>query len=118
MKKASLILIFIFTTLFSFSQNCENIPSSFPSYSKALNIVESSIFSVKENIKTAKSSWIFNASFYSCDGKTGFLVITTKKKKYLFQNVPIFIWRGFKDTDSFGTYYNQNIRNRYKVYLN
>lgn len=118
MKKKILLFILSLTFLVSCSQNCDSIPSSFSSYSKAISIVKSSSFSIEDSIKTTKSSWIRSASFYSCNDKTGFLIITTKKGGYIFQNVPFHVWKNFKKTSSFGTYYSQNIRGKYLLNLN
>ncbi len=118
MKKFPIFLILFLTVLVSCSQNCDTIPNSFTSYSKAINIVKRSSFSIEDTVRTSKSSWIKNASFYSCDGKIGFLIITTKKEKYIFQNVPFYVWKNFKKADSFGIFYNQNIRGKYPLNIN
>ena len=56
--------------------------------------------------------------YYSCDSKTGYLLITTAKKTYAYDNVPIEIWNKFKNADSFGKFYLSNIKGRYRLYLN
>ncbi|MFN6115154.1 MAG: KTSC domain-containing protein [Flavobacteriales bacterium] len=33
-------------------------------------------------------------------------------------DVPLNVWQGFKEASSFGTYYNANIKRRYRLGLN
>ena len=101
----------------SFGQDCNKIPSSFRSYEQAVQIVKSSTFKIRESVNTSKSSWIRAASFYSCDSQKGFLIIRTDDREYIHQNVPIEVWRGFKNASSFGSYYSNNIRGRYRLIL-
>jgi hypothetical protein len=103
-------------TLYSCSaQNCRDIPSVFSSYQQAKNLIQKSSFAYSDKLNTSKSSWIRGASFYSCDNKTGFLIIATDKQEYTHQNLPIEIWNSFKSANSFGQFYNQNIKNRYQL---
>lgn len=98
-------------------QDCNKIPSNFSSYEQAKAFVQTSVFKIKETIDTSKSSWIRGATFYSCDGQKGFLLIKTDKKDYIHQNVPIEIWREFKSASSFGSYYSNYIRGKYQLIL-
>lgn len=114
-----LILIFIaFIPTSCRSQNCNTIPTKFASYSQAINIVESSIFKIDERINTSKSGWILDAHYYSCDGKTGFFIIQTKPRKYIHANMPVSVWKQIKKAGSFGSFYDYNIKGRYRLYLN
>lgn len=95
------------------AQSCKDLPAKFSSYKEAITEVKSANFIISENINTSKSTWIKDASFYSCDSKTGFLILMIRSTKYIHQNVPISVWENFKEADSFGRYYNSNIKGRY-----
>lgn len=99
------------------SQNCKEFAHAFAGYKTAIEQVEKSSFTIKESIDTSKSSWIRGLSFYSCDKKTGFLIMETKSQKYIHQQVPILLWEKLKNSPSFGTFYNDNIRGKYKIRL-
>lgn len=99
-------------------QPCDKLPETFQSYSQASKLIKSSKFKISESINTSKSSWIRGASYYSCDGKTGFLIIATDTKDYIHNNVPIEIWEQFKNAESFGSYYSNNIKGRYRLTIN
>ena len=113
LKLFSLLLI-----LFTFScksQDCDTLPDSFNNYQEATQIISDTNFHYSDNVSTSKSSWIRTAKYYSCDEAYGFLILVTDKKDYIFQDVPLGTWKGFKNADSFGKYYNNYIRNMYQL---
>jgi hypothetical protein len=101
-----------------FSQDCKLMPAHFTSYNAATAWVKKASFKFTDNVNTSKSSWIRSASYYSCDGKTGFFIFSTDDMEYIHANMPVSIWNEFKHADSFGKYYNLNIKHRYQYYLN
>lgn len=114
-------LILVFSVLSNFSCNnypCEKLPNSYSSYEEAIGIIENARFKQEERINTSKSSWIRAASYYSCDGETGCFILETDSKKYIYSGLPVDIWQDFKKADSFGGYFNKNIKNRYQFKLN
>jgi hypothetical protein len=115
MKKLSLILITI-VLITCHSKNCEEIPQEFYSYEQAINEIQNSSFQF-HGTSSKSSSWITNANYYSCDLKTGFLIIETSNKDYVHHDVPIVIWKEFNNSSSLGKYYNQNIKGRYQLHL-
>lgn len=98
--------------------NCDNIQKTFGSFEEAKAVIDETEFRIEESVNTSSSSWIRGAFYYSCDGQTGFLMLLTDKHDYLYSEVPIDVWLGFKEAESFGSYYNQNIRNNYFLELN
>lgn len=117
MKKLLFVFLFIGITSCN-SQNCEDISRTFTTYKEVVSLIDATNFTLEDDINTSKSSWISKASYYSCDNKTGFFVLKTiKKKTYVFEQVPISVWNQFKNADSFGKFYNSNIRNKYHLYL-
>ncbi len=117
MKKLLFILLFIGITSCN-SQNCEDISTTFTTYKEIISVIDTTNFTLEDDVNTSKSSWIRNANYYSCDNKIGFFVLKTNKKNYVFEKVPVSIWKQFKNADSFGRFYNSNIKNKYHLYLN
>ncbi len=101
----------------SHSQNCETLPSSFKDYQTALKFLESSRYSFQESIDTSKSSWIKGIVYYSYDKQFGFLIMETKKTKYIHQGVPLVLWNKLKKATSYGVFYNSYIKGRYQLKL-
>ena len=99
------------------SYTCEDLPNSFSSYQEADELILNATYPFTDEVNTSKSSWIRSAWYLSCDGKKGFFCYTTDKKLYIHQNVPLDIWHEFKNADSFGRYYNYNIKGKYRLKL-
>lgn len=101
------------------AQDCNKLPASFSSYSQAITLVQSSTFKIQEAANTSSSSWITSANYYSCDGKTGYLIYTTNRGyQYIHKEVPIEVWEEFKNAPSKGSYYDYKIKHRYHLRLN
>lgn len=116
------IYIFVISTLISCNstaQDCKNIQQTFSSYNAAIDKIQAASFKFTDRLPLGKSSWITSANYYSCDGISGYLIYTTKKAgQYIHQQVPLFIWQNFKNATSSGSYYDKNIKGRYKLQLN
>lgn len=117
MKKIILcLLLFQHYTVYG-QIDCSKLPNSFSTYKEAESKILSAKFAFSDNVNTSKSSWVRGASFYSCDKKIGYFIIKTDKRNYIYKNLPISIWNSFKNANSFGSYYDRNIKNRYQLYL-
>lgn len=99
------------------NKSCSELPAQFQSYEEAESRITSVSFQFQDEVNTSKSSWIRGASYSSCNGQTGYFMLLTDKKNYIFQGMPVSIWEGFKGADSFGEYYNAYIRDRYYMYV-
>ena len=115
MKKYLIIVFtsFIFTSCSS--QSCTDLPTEFESYSSAQSHINKTDFKFEESEDTSKSSWIRRATYYSCDNSTGFLVIGTDNQSYIHSSVPKSHWIKFKNSESFGRYYNSQFKGRYPL---
>ena len=100
------------------SASCTDLPTNFTSYQKAVSEIKSANFTIEDNLDTSRSSIIRNAFFYSCNSKTGFLLVKIKSTEYIYQNVPISVWENFKEAGSFGRFYNNNIKGNYTLKIN
>lgn len=114
------IYIILFSLLFSqscSSQPCSELPDKFKSYDEAAIKISKAAFKITETVNTSRSSWIRSAKYKSCDGLTGYLLIGTEEKEYIHKGVPIGIWKSFSKATSLGSFYNENIKNRYWLIL-
>ncbi len=97
--------------------DCKNLPEAFASYGQAITKVKNASFIYTDNVNTARSSFVNGASYYSCDGQYGFLIIGINNRTYIHTGLPKKVWLLFKSASSFGTFYTQNIRNRYRLII-
>jgi hypothetical protein len=110
-----LLLTILLAVLSCKGEDCETLPTTFASYSEATSKITNATYSFSDSVNTSASSWIEDASFFSCDGTKGFLVIETSKQNYIFRNVPIQVWNNFKEAKSFGVFYNNFIRGKFQL---
>ena len=115
-------IFFGFTLLYSFffiscsqKASCDQVSKQFETYDKAVEKIKSTYFKIEESLNTSKSSWIKNASYYSCDGQIGYFILETSEKEYLYANLPYQVWTEFKSAQSFGGFYNEKIRDKYNL---
>lgn len=100
------------------SQSCKDLPEQFNSYNHANKEIKSTNFKIEESLDTSRSSFIEGASYYSCDGNTGFLLIEIRNTEYIYQNVPLSVWKNFKSAESLGRFYGRNIKGSYRMVIN
>jgi hypothetical protein len=99
------------------AQGCNTIPTHFNSYNDAIAFVKKADFKIKDDVNTSKSSWIRSAAYYSCDGVTGYFIYSTDEREYIHAEVPIELWNEFKEATSFGSFYDRNIKGKYRFTL-
>ncbi|MDH7459891.1 KTSC domain-containing protein [Chitinophagaceae bacterium 26-R-25] len=117
MYKLAFLLMFCSILTVCDAQNCKSIPSVFNSYEQAKQIVTAASFPFRQTIMTTKSSWIREATYYSCDGKTGFFLFKTNNQTYIHQDVPLTIWKGFVAADSYGSFYDHYLKHKFPLKL-
>lgn len=111
-----ILILFLLINLSAFGQsyNCSNLPKKYNSYESAIKIIQSASFEYKDYSNQFTSSWINSIAYYSCDKKTGYLILHTHNgKSYIHQGVPINLWQGLKSANSKGRYYSKYIRGSY-----
>ena len=59
------------------------------------------------------SSWITRAEY--CGNR--FLILTMRGREYIFDCVPLSVWRRYRAAASKGTFYNSQLRDRYRLRL-
>jgi len=116
------ILLIILSNLNACSQNTETdktktnnleLKTSFDSYNELDNYLQNRDFRIYE-YDTNRSSWIRGAKYYYYEkaGK-GYLKLNLKGRDYIYLLVPIEVWISFKNADSLGRYFNQDIKGHY-----
>jgi hypothetical protein len=115
-KTIDILLIVLFLSCGN-NQPCDSLPKTFQTYDNAVHSVRGAKFPFSDSANTSNSSWIRGAWYYSCDQKTGYLLIKTDSKTYIHDQVPKSVWVDFKTAKSFGSFYNQKIKSKYRLDL-
>jgi len=89
--------------------NCHNIDSEFESEEEGIQLIESSSFRFTQHIDISKYRVPNAIYFYSCDGKTGYLIAhESKEVKKLYHGITKDTWDRFiEDRDPIGFYKNK-----------
>ncbi len=118
MRKLIFIILIVWLSGCNNKEDCRNLPKSFSSYQTAISEIKSKTFKIKDEADCSNSSWLLTASYYSCNEKTGYFIMTTKTgRKYIHEKVPVEIWQQFKKSDSFGSFYNTHIKGKFQLEL-
>jgi hypothetical protein len=116
-----ILITFLFTVAFgvAFGQKpCPEQNGIYSSYSKAVSAIRSYSFGYSDFADMSKSSWIKSAEYYSCTSGSGYLIVNLKSgESYIHYGVPAAKWNGFKSADSFGSYYNSQLKGMYTLKL-
>ena len=116
--KYTLLIVFLSIFIISCKKtDCAELPQSFSTYKQVHTEISKHHFLLEEKIKTRKSSWIRSIKYKSCDRLSGFLILETNTNTYTHKNLPIDKWNSFKESDSFGSYYTNNIKGKYQLIL-
>ena len=117
MKKIIIVVSIILSLVTACkSQSCKDLPESFNSYTEAIDAIKDAQFKLTDKLPNGKSSWIIKADYYSCDTKVGYMVYTTAKgREYIHEAVPKSVWLEFKNATSSGSYYDYNIKHKYRL---
>ncbi|MDZ7604268.1 MAG: KTSC domain-containing protein [Cyclobacteriaceae bacterium] len=107
------LLVIVNISLLAGSDNCAASSASWKSEKEAIDALEKADFHFSESFKNPSESWLISASFYSCDGQSGYLVIHSQKKDIIHSSVPMIVWQDLKNANSKGGFYNFYIRDKY-----
>ncbi len=119
MKKLLFINLFgcLVITVSCKGQSCQTLPTNFSTYKMATDAVKTASFQIEDSFNS--DSWISEASYFSCDGEEGFLIIMTERKgkEYIYKNVEYSTWEKFKTSESRGNFYHQHLKGKKKYFF-
>lgn len=97
---------------------CQDFPRSFRTIDEAeirLNAQECE--ASLDSLSFSSGVEVRKAIFYTCDKYLGYLIIHTSDKKILYRNIPFQYWKNMTRAKSFETYFVQNVKHKFPVYL-
>ncbi|MFA0964127.1 hypothetical protein AB9P05_20125 [Roseivirga sp. BDSF3-8] len=118
-------LIFTFITLLSIylsppalarQQNddadsvCNNVPRDLGNRVQAIQTLQDTEFTFEQSLETLQVFGVKKATYYSCDGNLGYLVVNTYRRNYLYENVPRELWENFKNAYSIDGFFTKNLK--------
>jgi len=89
--------------------NCDSIDiNSLPQEDKITQI-EVTKFRTNQNFQLNRINGFQAAWFYSCDNKTGFLIVKIDNEKRLYENVSVTTWNDFQSSGDFLGFINKQL---------
>ncbi len=95
--------------------NCDSLILQGLSFDQKINSIEESTFRFGQNFKISRSSGVRAGHFYSCDGNTGFLILTINKEKVIYEHIPRSLWENFTKATDLDGFFENNIKKIYPV---
>ncbi|MGB3180971.1 MAG: hypothetical protein WBB45_06255 [Cyclobacteriaceae bacterium] len=89
---------------------CNNIPRDLGNRTQAISTLSDTEFIFEQSLETLQVFGVKKATFYSCDGNLGYLVVNTSRRNYLYENVPRALWENFKVAYSIDGFFVKNLK--------
>jgi hypothetical protein len=97
------------------STNCDSLEIRAFSTDDAISIIKQSSFRYQQQFKISRTYGVMSASFFSCDGKLGYLIVKVEKKDYIYIDVPKSKWTGLISSADINGFYDEEINGNYEV---
>ena len=126
MLRLLLIFLFLFiTNLYGYAQEkynfkvapqkvtCDSLQIKGKTLEESLKLITTATFRSDQQFKLSRPTGLHQADYYSCDGKTGFLVVTIDDRSEICDAVPKSIWDAFWTTSDLESFYQEEVREKY-----
>ncbi|MBL3656651.1 hypothetical protein [Fulvivirga sediminis] len=124
--KQIFIILLLFTTTISIAQvqhnfekgpentNCHELPPEFANHNEAIKALTSTTFRLKETLSISKHLNPQALRYYSCDGKSGYLVAKETDSTYqVYPQIPYKLWQEFSESKDPVYFYKEKIKTQY-----
>ena len=113
------VILFSFIVLFAFNAKaddccaCSAEQQAVISQKALIKLLKKSDMEFTSSIENVAVRGMQNATYYQCEGKSGFLLVKLHDKEILYKDVPLKIWFELKFADSIQSYYKDQIKYNY-----
>jgi hypothetical protein len=100
------------------STNCDSLDIALLSLDEAMAKVESSNFRFQQQFKISRTYGVMSAKYYSCNGKSGYLIMLVDKKNLMYLEVPKTVWDTLITSSDINAFYKSEIEESYELIKN
>jgi hypothetical protein len=100
------------------STNCDSLDIALLSLDEAISKVESSKFRFQQQFKISRTYGVMSAKYYSCNGKSGYLIMLVDKKNLMYLEVPKTVWDTLITSSDINAFYKSEIEENYELIKN
>ncbi|MEO1054572.1 MAG: hypothetical protein AAFX87_28330 [Bacteroidota bacterium] len=93
--------------------NCDELPDSFANADEAVSLIEKGKYRYQQDFKISRVTGFQGGSFYSCDNKVGYLIVSVSNKKTAFKDIPKAVWQSFMNSMDPQSFYEMKILSQY-----
>ena len=97
------------------STNCDSLDITTLSLDEAISKIENSKFRFQQQFKISRTYGIMNARYYSCNGKSGYLIMLVDKKDLIYLEVPKSVWETLITSADINAFYKSEIEKCYEL---
>lgn len=90
--------------------DCQELGDNFHDLEGALTAIKRSRFYYEQKIRTTRKSGLMEASYYSCDFKSGYLIIRYDSAEQLYWPVDMTLWERFQKSPDIDGFYIKEIK--------
>lgn len=91
--------------------DCHLLPDSLLKMDSARFLIENATYRLKESITISRYYEPNSADYYSCDGKTGYLIVQESADHFkIFSKIPVDLWEAFTSTNDPIGFYKDKIK--------
>lgn len=93
--------------------SCDSLSLEGFSFEESLEKIESTTFRFEQKFRNSRLSGVQAGQFLSCDGKSGFLLLTVDKRKTIHMDVPRTIWDNLIGSSDPDHLYREQIHDKF-----
>jgi len=97
------------------STNCDSLKVNSYTIDEAITIIERTTFRYQQQFRISRTYGVMSARFFSCDGKSGYLIIKVDKRDYIYIDVPEPKWTSLISSTDINGFYEVEIKGIYEV---
>jgi hypothetical protein len=97
------------------STDCDSLDIALLSLDEAISKVENSKFRYQQQFKISRTYGVMSARYYSCNGKSGYLIMVVDKKNLIYLEVPKSVWDALITSSDINAYYKSEIEENYEL---
>ena len=94
--------------------NCDSLHLTEHSPLEVISAIENSSFRFDQGFKISRVTGIRAGHYYSCDGVSGYLILTIGKEKKVYPEIPKILWNEFISSSDLDGFYDRKIKTEYK----
>lgn len=96
--------------------NCDSLQLTELPLEEVISAIENTSFRFDQGFKISRVAGIRAAHYYSCNGISGYLILTIGQEKKVFSEVTKKLWNEFIASSDLDNFYEENIKSEFREF--